>query len=194
MENRAEKFLSNIAEQIKPHIENTVHGPFFMINLNIWSCVIDTNIPTIGSLRFNLFQPENEEESDLSFEFYSEENRTLLLKIFKKVKNLLNTTNPGIYQTEGSITLDWNLNLNDDEEIFLFLCKTFIFFQKFFIAIKDLQLIKLKKSNGLFDRKNFTYAYTRKKKTPKTITKVRLNLIRKNRPAILSTTKSYYYL
>ena len=194
MENLAEKFLLNIADQIKTHITNIVNGPFYITNFNLWTCVIDCNKPAFGSLRFNVFLGKNGELSELSFEFYSEKNHELLLQIFKKTKNLLNTTVRELYQSEGCITVYWKLDLSDDKEIFIFLHKTSIFFQNFFILIKDLGLIKLKKRNELFDLKNRTYAYKRKKKTPKKSTKSRIELIRKTRPAIVMSTKSYYYI
>ncbi len=146
MENLAEKFLLKITDQIVPHIENTAYGPFFMENLKIWATIIDVNKPSFGSLKFTLSQKQDKQYSNLTFEFYSEENHELLLQIFKKTANLLNTMEYGIYQTEGCLTLDWQLDLNNDKEIFLFLNKTFIFFQKFFVLIKDLGLIKLKKT------------------------------------------------
>jgi hypothetical protein len=36
MENLAEKFLLNIADQIKTHITNIEHGPFYIENFNLW--------------------------------------------------------------------------------------------------------------------------------------------------------------
>lgn len=194
MENLAEKFLLNIADQIKTHITNIVHGPFYIENFNLWTCVIDCNKPAFGSLRFNVFLGKNGELSELSLEFYSEQNHVLLLEIFKKTEDLLKTTVYDIFQTEGCITLNWKIDLSNDKEIFIFLNKTLNFFQKFFILIKDLGLIALKKSDELFDRKKSTFAYTRKEKTKKTITKSGMKLIRKTRPAILSSVKSYYYL
>jgi hypothetical protein len=194
MENLSEKFILNITNQIKPNILNTVHGPFYVENFNIWICVIDVNKPSFGSLKFILSEKENGQYSTLTFEFHSEENHKLLLEIFKRTEDLLKTTVYEIYQSEGCITLDWKLDLSDDKEVFIFLSKTFKFFQKFFILIKNLGLIKLKKRNELFDRKNRTYAYTRKKKTPKKSTKSRIQLIRKTRPAIQLSVKSYFYL
>lgn len=194
MENIAKFFLSNIADQIKTHITNIVHGPFYIENFNLWSCVIDCNTPTFGSLRFNFFLGKNGELSELSFEFYSEQNHVLLLQIFKKTANLLNTTVNGLFQSEGCITVNWKLDLSDDKEVFIFLCKTLKFFQKFFILIKDLGLITLKKSDELYNRNNSTFAYTRKKKLPKTIKKSRITLMRKTCPAFIISTKSYYYI
>jgi hypothetical protein len=194
MDNLSEKFLLNIADQIKLHIINTVHCPFYMNNLKVWACVIDVNKPSFGSLKFVLSEKENRQYSNLTFEFYSEENHALLLQIFKETEDLLKTTVHEIFQTSGCITLNWELNVSNSNEIFVFLSKTFKFFQKFFILIKDLGLIEIKKRNELFDRKNSTFAYTRKKKTLKTSTKSRIQLIRKTRPAIEMSTKSYYYI
>lgn len=194
MQNIAKFFLSNIARQIRPHITNIVHGPFYIENFNIWMCVIDVNKPTFGSLKFMLSENEGGQYSTLTFEFYSEENHELLLQIFKKTENLLNTTVHGLFQSEGCITVDWKLDLSDDKEVFIFLCKTLKFFQKFFILIKDLGLITLKKSDELYNRNNSTFAYNRKKKLPKTIKKSRITLLRKTCPAFVLSTKSYYYI
>ena len=194
MENLSEKFILNIINQIKPNILNTVHGPFYIENFNIYMCAIDVNKPIFGSLKFMLSENEGGQYSTLTFEFYSEENHELLLQIFKKTENLLNTTVHGLFQSEGCITIHWKLDLSDDKEVFIFLSKTFKFFQEFFILIKDLGLLKLKKRNELFDLKNRTYAYTRKKKTPKKSTKSRIQLMRKTCPAFVISTKSYYYI
>jgi hypothetical protein len=194
MENLAEKFLLNISNQIKTNILNTVHGPFYIENFNIWMCAIDVNKPTFGSLKFILSENKCGQYSTLTFEFYSEENHELLLQIFKKTENLLNTTVHGLFQSEGCITVDWKLELSYDKEVFIFLCKTLKFFQKFFILIKDLGLITLKKSDELYNRNNSTFAYTRKKKLPKKIKKSRITLLRKTCPAFAISTKSYYYI
>jgi hypothetical protein len=68
-----------------------------------------------------------------------------LLRIFKKVENSLSMTTPDIFQTENCMTLRLKLDLNNDTEIFVFLTNTSVFYQNFFILIKDLGLIKLKK-------------------------------------------------
>ncbi|SEF86552.1 hypothetical protein SAMN04488130_103216 [Flavobacterium urumqiense] len=193
MKNLAKIFLSDLSRKIKPGMENKLHNPFFLKHQNLWRFVIILNKYSLESIRFDVFQPPHEVNSNITFAFYSKTNRELLLKIFEETENLFNAP-PSVFKTDTYVALNWKLNLSNADETNEFVYKALIFFKKFFIRIRYFDLIQLKNCNELFDRKNLSHAYTRKKKTKKIITNSGMKFLRKTRPAIMASVKSYYYL
>lgn len=193
MKNLAKIFLSDLSRKIKPGIENKLHNPFFLKHQNLWRFVLVLNKYSLGSIRFDVFKPQNEVNSNITFAFYSKENLEFLLKIFEETENLFNAPTI-IFKADTYVAMNWKINLSNSDERNVFVSNTLIFFQNFFLLIRDFELIQLKKRNEIIDRKNLILAYTRKNKAVKTSTKSGMKLIRKTRPAIQMSVKSYYYL
>jgi hypothetical protein len=184
MENLARKLLLKIVEQIKPHLTNTLHGPFFLKHENLWRIVIESSNPGSGSLTFDILQKHNDSNSNLTFLFYSSVEHRRLKVIFEKIKKLCCDLSLDVFTSECFITFNRKINFGNQQETEEFLAKTCVFFQKFFVIIRGLKFNKIR----AYNHKAFILP------KPKIIMKSKRYLIRLRKPAILPLNKSYYYL
>lgn len=192
MDYATKNLMKPIYELIKLLINEEVVEPVFNENAEHWLISVRTMKPICGSIELKLLQPIKEEFPILNLEIYCEKSTEEMKLIFDKIIELIDNKVNKISTSENYICLTWNVNFNNEKEAEIDFVKISRYIPRIFLILKNLGLFQIKSKKEIIKATVYKLIRIKSEKIRKK-SKSKLFLIRRDKPAQLTTVNSYYY-